>query len=147
MVAAVSANRRNTLNTNANVTTEGQLRSRRKAAKMLVAVVIMFAVCYFPVHVLSILRYVEMTSSWADVDESKWSTAGNVLLMEVDCGDLSRDEVPQLVISELSLFVHLTLQSAVPAVCTTCFNIRNSQFVYQKPTLQRNPPLGRQCLH
>ncbi|XP_039750899.1 orexin receptor type 1-like [Pararge aegeria] len=35
-----------------------QLRSRRKAAKMLVAVVIMFAVCYFPVHLLSVLRYV-----------------------------------------------------------------------------------------
>ncbi|XP_026728012.1 orexin receptor type 1-like [Trichoplusia ni] len=34
-----------------------QLRSRRKAAKMLVAVVIMFAVCYFPVHLLSVLRY------------------------------------------------------------------------------------------
>ncbi|XP_052748225.1 orexin receptor type 2-like [Galleria mellonella] len=35
-----------------------QLRSRRKAAKMLVAVVIMFAVCYFPVHLLSVLRYI-----------------------------------------------------------------------------------------
>ncbi|CAH0717967.1 unnamed protein product, partial [Brenthis ino] len=35
-----------------------QLRSRRKAAKMLVAVVVMFAVCYFPVHLLSVLRYV-----------------------------------------------------------------------------------------
>ncbi|KAG6460121.1 hypothetical protein O3G_MSEX011786 [Manduca sexta] len=34
-----------------------QLRSRRKAAKMLVAVVVMFAVCYFPVHLLSVLRY------------------------------------------------------------------------------------------
>ncbi|KAJ9574925.1 hypothetical protein L9F63_007891, partial [Diploptera punctata] len=53
----LSTNRRNTLNTNANTTTEGQLRSRRKAAKMLVAVVVMFAVCYFPVHLLSILRY------------------------------------------------------------------------------------------
>ncbi|XKL60346.1 hypothetical protein PGB90_001362 [Kerria lacca] len=38
-------------------TTESQLRSRRKAAKMLVAVVIMFALCYFPVHLLNILRY------------------------------------------------------------------------------------------
>ncbi|KAH0945928.1 hypothetical protein HN011_007565 [Eciton burchellii] len=35
---------------------EGQLRSRRKAAKMLVAVVLTFAVCFFPVHLLSILR-------------------------------------------------------------------------------------------
>ncbi|NP_001127714.1 neuropeptide receptor A16 [Bombyx mori] len=34
-----------------------QLRSRRKAAKMLVSVVIMFAVCYFPVHLLSVMRY------------------------------------------------------------------------------------------
>ncbi|XP_021918319.1 orexin receptor type 1-like isoform X2 [Zootermopsis nevadensis] len=54
---SLSAIRRNTMNTNANNTTEGQLRSRRKAAKMLVAVVIMFAVCYFPVHLLSIIRY------------------------------------------------------------------------------------------
>ncbi|EFN76143.1 orexin receptor type 2 [Harpegnathos saltator] len=35
---------------------EGQLRSRRKAAKMLVAVVLTFAICFFPVHLLSILR-------------------------------------------------------------------------------------------
>ncbi|XP_039298463.1 orexin receptor type 1 isoform X2 [Nilaparvata lugens] len=40
----------------ANNSTECQLRSRRKAAKMLVAVVVMFAVCYFPVHLISILR-------------------------------------------------------------------------------------------
>ncbi|XP_043267126.1 orexin receptor type 2-like [Venturia canescens] len=37
---------------------EGQLRSRRKAAKMLGAVVLMFAFCYLPVHLLSILRQV-----------------------------------------------------------------------------------------
>ncbi|XP_015598583.1 orexin receptor type 2 isoform X2 [Cephus cinctus] len=36
---------------------EGQLRSRKKAAKMLVAVVVMFAVCYIPVHVISVLRH------------------------------------------------------------------------------------------
>ncbi|CAB3246631.1 unnamed protein product [Arctia plantaginis] len=36
---------------------QSQIRSRRKAAKMLVAVVIMFAVCFFPVHLLSVLRY------------------------------------------------------------------------------------------
>lgn len=41
----------------ANSSTMGQLRARRKAAKMLVAVVVMFASCYFPVHVLNILRY------------------------------------------------------------------------------------------
>ncbi|KAL0103113.1 hypothetical protein PUN28_017445 [Cardiocondyla obscurior] len=35
---------------------EGQLRSRRKAAKMLVVVVITFAICFLPVHLLSILR-------------------------------------------------------------------------------------------
>lgn len=40
----------------ANSSTMGQLRARRKAAKMLVAVVIMFASCFFPVHVLNILR-------------------------------------------------------------------------------------------
>ncbi len=35
---------------------ESQLVARRKAAKMLIAVVIMFAICYLPVHLLNILR-------------------------------------------------------------------------------------------
>ncbi|XP_046385210.1 5-hydroxytryptamine receptor 1-like [Ischnura elegans] len=55
------------LMTNTNVSTEGQLRSRRKAAKMLVAVVLMFAVCYFPVHLLGIMRYMvklPQTDEW-----------------------------------------------------------------------------------
>uniref|UniRef100_A0A1B6C133 G-protein coupled receptors family 1 profile domain-containing protein n=1 Tax=Clastoptera arizonana TaxID=38151 RepID=A0A1B6C133_9HEMI len=43
--------------TMANTNTHSQLQSRRKAAKMLVAVVIMFAMCFFPVHLLSIIRY------------------------------------------------------------------------------------------
>ncbi|XP_050305848.1 orexin receptor type 2-like [Anthonomus grandis grandis] len=46
----------NPFSMNMNATTEGQLRSRRKAAKMLVAVVVMFAFCFLPVHLLSILR-------------------------------------------------------------------------------------------
>ncbi|KAG9510961.1 Orexin receptor type 2, partial [Fragariocoptes setiger] len=33
------------------------IRSRRKAAKMLLAVVIMFGLCYLPVHLINILRY------------------------------------------------------------------------------------------
>ena len=44
------------LTVNSNASIELQLRSRRKAAKMLVVVVIVFAVCYFPVHLVSILR-------------------------------------------------------------------------------------------
>ena len=39
-----------------NVNAEMQLQSRRKAAKMLIAVVIMFGICYLPVHLLNILR-------------------------------------------------------------------------------------------
>ncbi|XP_065167250.1 orexin/Hypocretin receptor type 1-like [Atheta coriaria] len=39
-----------------NASTKGQLRSRKKAAKMLVSVVGMFAICYFPVHLLSLMR-------------------------------------------------------------------------------------------
>lgn len=34
-----------------------QVESRKKAAKMLVAVVIMFGLCFFPVHLLNIVRY------------------------------------------------------------------------------------------
>ncbi|NP_001127740.1 neuropeptide receptor A5 isoform X1 [Bombyx mori] len=52
----LAASRRTTPSIHTNASTEGQLRSRRKAAKMLVAVVAMFAVCYFPVHLLSVLR-------------------------------------------------------------------------------------------
>ncbi|XP_061500877.1 neuropeptide SIFamide receptor isoform X1 [Anopheles gambiae] len=48
---------RTTLNCVGNTSTMGQLRARRKAAKMLVAVVIMFAGCYFPVHMLNVARY------------------------------------------------------------------------------------------
>ena len=105
VVTAVSASRRNTLNTNANVTIEGQLRSRRKAAKMLVAVVIMFAGCYFPVHMLSILRYVEITSLL--------STTGNGLFAEIDYKYWRREELPQVTILELSSFTHLKIQSTV----------------------------------
>ncbi|XP_035709237.1 orexin receptor type 1 isoform X2 [Folsomia candida] len=51
-----------------------QLKSRRKAAKMLVIVVIMFALCYLPVHIYSIaslvftlpveVKYLVMLSHW-----------------------------------------------------------------------------------
>ncbi|XP_054713537.1 orexin receptor type 2-like [Uloborus diversus] len=36
---------------------EGQIRSRRKAAKMIIAVVVLFLLCYFPVHLINTLRY------------------------------------------------------------------------------------------
>ncbi|XP_003690070.1 orexin receptor type 2-like isoform X2 [Apis florea] len=48
---------------------EVQLRSRKKAAKMLVTVVIIFAICYFPVHLLSVLRYTTTLPS------NKWINA------------------------------------------------------------------------
>ncbi|CAG0881065.1 unnamed protein product [Cyprideis torosa] len=46
------------VSTSANCSAESTLRSRRKAAKMLVAVVIVFAICLFPVHLINILRIV-----------------------------------------------------------------------------------------
>lgn len=33
-----------------------QMESRKKAAKMLFAIVLMFAICFFPIHLLNILR-------------------------------------------------------------------------------------------
>ncbi|XP_060574756.1 orexin receptor type 2-like isoform X1 [Ruditapes philippinarum] len=36
---------------------EDQMDGRRKAAKMLVAVVFMFGICFFPIHLYNILRY------------------------------------------------------------------------------------------
>ncbi|CAG9563499.1 unnamed protein product [Danaus chrysippus] len=42
----------------ANAFAKRQLRSHREAAKMLVAVVTMFALCFFPVHLLCVLRIV-----------------------------------------------------------------------------------------
>ncbi|ELU18833.1 hypothetical protein CAPTEDRAFT_5310 [Capitella teleta] len=40
-----------------NSAAENQLRGRRNAAKMLIAVVVMFCICYLPVHLLNILGY------------------------------------------------------------------------------------------
>ncbi|KAG8199001.1 hypothetical protein JTE90_001800 [Oedothorax gibbosus] len=40
-----------------NPSCEGQIQSRRKAAKMLIAVVVIFGICYFPVHLINALRY------------------------------------------------------------------------------------------
>ncbi|KAG8180147.1 hypothetical protein JTE90_023356 [Oedothorax gibbosus] len=42
---------------NASVSGEGQIQSRQKASKMLMAVVGMFSCCYFPVHLINVLRY------------------------------------------------------------------------------------------
>ncbi|UYV68826.1 hypothetical protein LAZ67_6001081 [Cordylochernes scorpioides] len=36
---------------------ESQIRARRKAAKMLIAVVVLFALCYMPVHLINALRF------------------------------------------------------------------------------------------
>ncbi|XP_017780791.1 PREDICTED: orexin receptor type 2-like [Nicrophorus vespilloides] len=60
--------RQNTISVNTNTNIESQLRSRIKAAKMLVAVVIMFGVCYFPVHLLSLLR---LTSELKNTDTNR----------------------------------------------------------------------------
>lgn len=39
---------------------DSQLQSRKNVAKMLIAVVVMFAVCYLPVYLLNILRYAKV---------------------------------------------------------------------------------------
>ncbi|KAG8190103.1 hypothetical protein JTE90_006041 [Oedothorax gibbosus] len=36
---------------------ESQIRSRRKAAKMILSVVVLFGLCYMPVHLINTLRY------------------------------------------------------------------------------------------
>ena len=36
---------------------ENQQLARRKVAKMLIAVVVMFALCFLPVHLINIIRY------------------------------------------------------------------------------------------
>nr|AKQ63076.1 allatotropin receptor 1 [Platynereis dumerilii] len=48
------------LHNNSRTTAEAQLIARRKAAKMLIAVVVMFGVCYLPVHLTNILRYAKL---------------------------------------------------------------------------------------
>lgn len=53
--ASCSVSRRMIQNRNPN-TTQVQLRSRRKAAKMLVSVVVMFTLCCFPVHTINLIR-------------------------------------------------------------------------------------------
>ncbi|XP_077864376.1 LOW QUALITY PROTEIN: orexin receptor type 2-like [Saccoglossus kowalevskii] len=39
-----------------NKSREGQIKSRRKVAKMMIVVVVIFAVCYLPLHILNVLR-------------------------------------------------------------------------------------------
>ncbi|XP_069126773.1 orexin receptor type 2-like [Argopecten irradians] len=46
---------------------ESQLQSRRRAAKMLMTIVVIFAVCYLPVHILNLIRF---TDSFLRVDEN-----------------------------------------------------------------------------
>lgn len=41
---------------------KNQLIARRKAAKMLITVAFMFAICYLPIHVLNILRFVNLSN-------------------------------------------------------------------------------------
>jgi hypothetical protein len=36
---------------------KNQLIARRKAAKMLISVAVMFAICYLPIHLLNVLRF------------------------------------------------------------------------------------------
>jgi len=43
-----------------------QMESRRKAAKMLFAIVLMFAICFFPNHLINVLRLV------IDIDIAKY---------------------------------------------------------------------------
>ena len=37
---------------------KAQLIARRKAAKMLISVAVLFAICYLPIHLLNILRFI-----------------------------------------------------------------------------------------
>ncbi|NP_001161621.1 orexin receptor-like protein [Saccoglossus kowalevskii] len=51
--------KKNASNGNSHVSTkasESQLKSRRKVAKMLIIVVVIFTICYLPLHLLNILR-------------------------------------------------------------------------------------------
>lgn len=50
---------------------ESQLRSRQRAAKMLIAIVVVFAVCYLPVYVLNLTRitasFQEIPANWISI--------------------------------------------------------------------------------
>jgi hypothetical protein len=45
-------------NSTAKSKMKNQLIARRKAAKMLISVAMMFGLCYLPIHILNILRYI-----------------------------------------------------------------------------------------
>jgi len=53
---------RGIVNNPTNRTLDNQLRTRRKVAKMLIAVVIMFSINFFPVHFLPILQVICLES-------------------------------------------------------------------------------------
>ncbi|XP_014772633.1 orexin receptor type 2 [Octopus bimaculoides] len=48
---------------NRNPNTNAQLQTRRKAAKMLITVVIVFGICNLPVHILNIVRYANISNN------------------------------------------------------------------------------------
>ncbi|XP_065571087.1 orexin receptor type 2-like isoform X2 [Artemia franciscana] len=62
------------LSANTNSTVESQLRSRKKAAKMLILVVITFAICFLPVHLINTLRYLV-----SDMEQTDYLIAGSMV--------------------------------------------------------------------
>ncbi|CAH1169552.1 unnamed protein product [Phaedon cochleariae] len=80
----------NTFAMNMNASTEGQLRSRRKAAKMLVAVVVMFAFCFLPVHLLSVLRAFDSCCQRDSADRNYYQYGGT--FYNKDSGFASRTQ-------------------------------------------------------
>ncbi|CAG5114609.1 unnamed protein product, partial [Candidula unifasciata] len=61
VVGSKIAGRKPMLDGNRNAQDE-QIVSRRKAARMLIAVVIVFGLCYMPVHLMNLLRYFEVVN-------------------------------------------------------------------------------------
>ncbi|XP_005106214.1 orexin receptor type 2 [Aplysia californica] len=63
---AVVGGRKPMLDGNRNSQDE-QIMSRRKAARMLIAIVIVFGICYLPVHIMNLLRYFEAVDYGTDM--------------------------------------------------------------------------------
>ena len=62
-----------------NSSSEPQLLARRKAAKMLIAVVVMFGICYLPVHLLNILRWVTKMSTCPVICWIHWGNSCSIV--------------------------------------------------------------------
>ncbi|CAH1775170.1 unnamed protein product [Owenia fusiformis] len=124
---------------------ENQLQGRRKAAKMLIAVVIMFAICYLPVHMLNILRYAGVLPRHESVDVlaliSHWLCYFNSAINPVIYNFMSEKYR-----KEFSLACKICFKLCSSTTSSNPESIPNRRFQQHVPLI-KTPNGSSQCVH